>query len=108
MTHMCITLLCIVSEDSVRLYNGEVSKLISLTAGYCSARFNLHMSQQPFNPEIKEDVFAKRQFEKATPFFDARAIAVPDNNVAWVHTNFTVFSCALSSVETCFDVSSFF
>jgi tRNA(His) guanylyltransferase len=70
--------------ERVHIYNGRVFKIISLTAGYCSARFNYWL--QYYLKDIKDatdDYYDKRdtinRIAKSSPCFDCRLIVFPNN-----------------------------
>lgn len=54
------------------VFNGKVQKLVSLGAGYASARFLYHIGRVPFTPEERE-----LQDRLPTAHFDARVCSVP-------------------------------
>lgn len=64
---------------------GNVAKILSILAGYCSARFNFHLSHQPFEAHEPE---ARQAAQSGTAHFDSRVFHVPDeaeavNNLLW-------------------------
>lgn len=64
------------SGTSVSLpFNGRVQKLVSVTAGYASARFNRHMMAETFE---LEEVALKARVDQCSAHFDARAFTLPD------------------------------
>lgn len=71
--------------DSTRmLHMGSVAKILSITAGYCSARFNFHLAQQP----VADDEPCASVVRGGTAHFDARAFHVPTpvevlDNLLW-------------------------
>lgn len=66
------------------LFNGRIQKIVSLVAGYTSARFNYYLHRQ-CTPETNKETSLKMQSGKA--FFDARAFNIPPdealNNISW-------------------------
>lgn len=63
--------------------NGKIQKLASLAAGYCTARFQVHMRAQAFTPQE-----AKLTEKISEAYFDARVFSVPDlahalENLKW-------------------------
>jgi len=74
-------------EGRTMLYNGKVSKIISLMAAFCSVRFNFHLNAKDFssNPADKKNL---EKISAHMAYFDARAFNVPTeteaiNNVLW-------------------------
>jgi len=43
-------------EEPTIMFSGKISKLISLTAGYASARFNRHMAKQIFDQTTEKKI----------------------------------------------------
>ncbi|KAI4954950.1 hypothetical protein J4E86_006261 [Alternaria arbusti] len=77
----------LVFPEGVQTFNERVQKLCSLSASYCSVRFNKHLTDalkaMP-EPEVKGDV----EEVLGTAHFDARFFPVPDiaealNNLIW-------------------------
>ncbi|KAI4917942.1 uncharacterized protein J4E92_008880 [Alternaria infectoria] len=77
----------LVFPEGVQSFNERVQKLCSLSASYCSVRFNKHLTDalkaMP-EPEVKGDV----EEVLGTAHFDARFFPVPDvaealNNLIW-------------------------
>ena len=77
----------LVFPEGVQSFNERVQKLCSLSASYCSVRFNKHLAEAlkaiP-KPEVKGDV----EEVLGTAHFDARFFPVPDiaealNNLIW-------------------------
>ncbi len=68
---------------SVHLFDGRVQKIISLTASYCSVRFNWHLSKlfeqnaMGTNPVVYPENLIKKVFN-CEQMFDARCICFPD------------------------------
>ena len=63
-------------ENCVLPFSGRVQKLTSVTAGFASARFNLHMIGQPFGADAAEQSLRERVL-KSEAHFDARVFALP-------------------------------
>ena len=58
-------------------FNGRVQKLVSVFAGYASARFNCHMMQSPFDETIPAQAALRARVEKCDAHFDARVFSLP-------------------------------
>ena len=56
-------------------FNGRVQKVVSVTAGYASARFNKHMLAQTFDPQTEAGLIARVEASEA--HFDARVFSLP-------------------------------
>ena len=56
-------------------FNGRVQKVVSVTAGYASARFNKHMLAQTFDPQTEAGLIARVEASEA--HFDARLFSLP-------------------------------
>ena len=56
-------------------FNGRVQKVVSVTAGYASARFNKHMLAQTFDPQTEAALIARVEASEA--HFDARLFSLP-------------------------------
>ena len=56
-------------------FNGRVQKVVSVTAGYASARFNKHMLAQTFDPQSEAGLIARVEASEA--HFDARLFSLP-------------------------------
>ncbi len=56
-------------------FNGRVQKVVSVTAGYASARFNKHMLAQTFDPQTEAALIARVEASEA--HFDARVFSLP-------------------------------
>ena len=56
-------------------FNGRVQKVVSVTAGYASARFNKHMMAQTFDPQTEAALIARVEASEA--HFDARVFSLP-------------------------------
>jgi len=74
------------TEEATLMFSGKVQKIVSLAAGYASARFNSHMAKQTFDPATEGRLI--QHVETSTPHFDARIFQVPTNdellnNVMW-------------------------
>ncbi|KAI4925322.1 hypothetical protein J4E85_007200 [Alternaria conjuncta] len=77
----------LVFPEGVQSFNERVQKLCSLSASYCSVRFNKHLTdalKDMPEPEVKGDV----EEVLGTAHFDARFFPVPDiaealNNLIW-------------------------
>jgi len=68
------------------MYSGKVQKIVSLAAGYASARLNRHMAEQKFDDASEGRLI--QHIATSTPHFDARIFQVPTNdellnNVMW-------------------------
>jgi tRNA(His) guanylyltransferase len=65
------------AEQGVQVlpFNGRVQKVVSVTAGYASARFNKHMLAQTFDPETEAELIAR--VDASDAHFDARVFALP-------------------------------
>jgi len=90
-------------DEPAIMFSGKVSKLISLTAGYASARFNIHMSKQSFDSATEKKLC--EHVERVTPFFDARVFHVPENeellnNVMW-RSHFDYRRNSISGLARC-------
>mmetsp|Transcript_10074 Transcript_10074/g.30898 ORF Transcript_10074/g.30898 Transcript_10074/m.30898 type:complete len:285 (-) Transcript_10074:966-1820(-) len=57
-------------------FNGRVQKVVSVTAGYASARFNKHISAQSF--EAPADAVLVERIMRSEAHFDARVFALTD------------------------------
>lgn len=76
-------------DDDLRmrlLFGGRVQKIVSIVAGFCSARFNFHICNQQFDPETEASLLQKVLRRGA--HFDARAFNVPSEaeaveNIRW-------------------------
>jgi len=91
-------------EEPTIMFSGKVSKLSSLTAGYASARFNLHMSKQVFDPATEKKLI--EHLERTTPYFDSRVFHVPGNeellnNVIW-RCHFDYRRNSISGLARCY------
>jgi len=65
---------------------GKIQKLVSLTAGYASTCFNIHLKACTYDPVTEPDLV--QHLDKARPYFDSRVFNVPSNaevfnNVFW-------------------------
>ena len=56
-------------------FNGRVQKVVSVTAGDASARFNKHMLAQTFDPQTEAALIARVEASEA--HFDARVFSLP-------------------------------
>lgn len=56
-------------------FNGRVQKVVSVMAGYASARFNKHMLAQTFDPQTEPALIAR--VEACEAHFDARLFSLP-------------------------------
>jgi len=69
------------------IYNGKVSKIVSLMASFCGVRFNVHLNAKDYASNLAD----KKNLDKIQShmaYFDARAFNVPTeteaiNNVLW-------------------------
>ncbi|KAL1503703.1 hypothetical protein AB1Y20_012176 [Prymnesium parvum] len=59
-------------------FNGRVQKLVSVTSGYASARFNMHMLAQTFDLQDTHDAALRARVERCDAHFDSRAFSLPD------------------------------
>eukprot|EP01117_Protostelium_nocturnum_P020826 TRINITY_DN9613_c0_g1_i1.p1 TRINITY_DN9613_c0_g1~~TRINITY_DN9613_c0_g1_i1.p1 ORF type:complete len:324 (-),score=119.17 TRINITY_DN9613_c0_g1_i1:29-925(-) len=71
------------NEKATPIFSGRVVKISTLTAGFCSARFNYHLARlcPPEHPR-------RERCTSGTAFFDARIFSLPDgvevfNNIFW-------------------------
>ena len=58
-------------------FNGRVQKLVSVFAGYASARFNAHMLREPFDESVPAQAILKARVDKCEAHFDARVFSLP-------------------------------
>jgi len=59
-------------------FAGRVQKICSVTAGFASARFNVHMAAQQFDESRSDEAALAARVRKGEAHFDARVFAVPD------------------------------
>jgi len=57
-------------------FSGRVQKIVSVAAGYASARFNRHMAAQSF--ELPGEAPLAERVSRAEAHFDARLFSLPD------------------------------
>mmetsp|Transcript_32543 Transcript_32543/g.102518 ORF Transcript_32543/g.102518 Transcript_32543/m.102518 type:complete len:268 (+) Transcript_32543:130-933(+) len=57
-------------------FSGRVQKIVSVSAGFASARFNLHMASQPFDGEGEAPLAAR--VARSDAHFDSRVFSLPD------------------------------
>jgi tRNA(His) guanylyltransferase len=63
-------------------FNGKVQKIVSLAAGYASARFNHHL--RSFMNDARPDTFTPEQEGRiGKAYFDARVFELPTAELAW-------------------------
>ena len=67
-----------VGDSTALPFNGRVQKLASVTAGYASARFNLHMMREAFDVADAKDAALRARVESCGAHFDSRAFSLPD------------------------------
>uniref|UniRef100_A0A7S0LKQ3 tRNAHis guanylyltransferase catalytic domain-containing protein n=1 Tax=Coccolithus braarudii TaxID=221442 RepID=A0A7S0LKQ3_9EUKA len=66
------------SAESASLpFNGRVQKIASVFAGYASARFNAHMSVQPFDKADAGEAILAERVARSEAHFDARVFTLP-------------------------------
>ena len=58
-------------------FNGRVQKLVSVFAGYASARFNAHMMRETFDDSVPAQAVLRARVEQCEAHFDARVFALP-------------------------------
>jgi len=68
------------------MFNGKVQKIVSLSASYCTVRFNYHLMRQPFNETTEQKLIEK--VHAGIAYFDGRVFNVKDegevlNNILW-------------------------
>jgi tRNA(His) guanylyltransferase len=56
-------------------FNGRVQKIVSVFAGYASARFNAHMLREPFDAAREGSL--RQRVERSEAHFDARVFSLP-------------------------------
>lgn len=86
------------TEESVVLpFTGRVQKIVSVVAGYASARFNFHMLQQSFH---KDESALRDLVERSEAHFDARVFAVPslERLIAYMRWR-AVMDCRRNSIN---------
>jgi len=63
-------------RESSLPFNGRTQKIVSVFAGYASARFNLHMMREAFG-EDEVELALQERVERCEAHFDARVFTVP-------------------------------
>lgn len=58
-------------------FNGRVQKLVSVLAGFASARFNAHLAREPFDAVRPDQATLRARVERCDAHFDARVFALP-------------------------------
>jgi tRNA(His) guanylyltransferase len=81
-------------------FNGRVQKLVSVTAGFASARFNAHMQRESFDAAIPAQAALRERVERSEAHFDSRAFALPsiERLCAYVRWR-AVLDCRRNSVS---------
>ena len=88
-------------EERSRLpFNGRVQKLVSVFAGYASARFNRHMLRENFDESVKGQAALRAKVENSAAHFDARVFSLPsvERLVAYMRWR-AVLDCKRNSVS---------
>ena len=81
-------------------FNGRVQKLVSVTAGFASARFNLHMLAEPFDGADAADAALRARVERSEAHFDSRAFNLPDLERAVAYMRWrAVMDCRRNSIS---------
>jgi tRNA(His) guanylyltransferase len=57
-------------------FNGRVQKIVSVFAGYASARFNLHMNREAFDVLDAGQMALRERVERCEAHFDARVFSL--------------------------------
>lgn len=99
----------LVFPGGVQSFNERVQKLCSLSASYCSVRFNKHLAQfieSTPEPSVKGDV----KEVLGTAYFDARFFAVPTveealNNLIWRCRNDAVRNAVSAFARTLYSTN---
>jgi len=103
-------------KQQTMMFDGRVQKITSLTAGYCSARFNYHLSRLAGTPTSPPDLTirppsiherqstkdASTQHERCvggTAFFDSRIFNVPNATEAANAVLWRMHDCVKNSVS---------
>ena len=85
-----------VEGDLARMpHQGNVAKILSILAGFCSARFNHHLAHQPYEPD---EPAARDAAASGTAHFDARVFHVPDEAEAVSNLLWRSYDCKRNSV----------
>lgn len=58
-------------------FSGRVQKLVSVLAGYASARFNAHLVREPFDDAAPAQAALRARVERCEAHFDARVFSLP-------------------------------
>lgn len=61
---------------SVLPFNGRVQKVVSVFAGYASARFNWHLLREPFDDALPAQAVLRARVEQSGAHFDARVFSL--------------------------------
>eukprot|EP00127_Corallochytrium_limacisporum_P000079 Clim_evm18s3 gene=Clim_evmTU18s3 len=84
--------------DTEIAFNGRIMKTCTIMAGYCSVRFNLHLSQQQFDEQ--KDRFLLKKVRGGMAHFDARLFHVPNEMEAYENLKWrSIFDCKRNSVS---------
>lgn len=88
-------------------FNGRVQKVVSVFAGYASARFNFHMLRESFDHESRSSssksgtqAALRARVEESSAHFDARVFALPslERLIAYVRWR-AVLDCKRNSIS---------
>lgn len=80
-------------------FNGRVQKLVSVAAGYASARFNMHMMRHQFDPARAEQAMLRERVERCEAHFDARVFALPPAELVAYMRWRSVMDCKRNSIS---------
>lgn len=64
-------------DSSALPFNGRVQKIVSVFAGYASARFNAHMLREDFDAAVPAQAALRERVERSEAHFDARVFSLP-------------------------------
>jgi len=86
-------------------FNGKVQKIVSLAAGYTSARFNHHL--QTFMNDARPGTFEQKHMDRiGKAYFDARIFELPTAELAWKCVMWRIKD-AIRASKNCFGYAHF-
>ena len=81
-------------------FNGRVQKIVSVFAGYASARFNVHMTREAFDVTVPAQAALRERVDRCDAHFDARVFSLPslERLCAYIHWR-AVRDCRRNSIS---------
>ena len=88
------------SKTTNHIYNGRITKLCSVLAGYCSVAFSKIILKFVNDEKSEYSTEQKAFINQSTPFFDARVVLFPKDNDMEI-TNYFVWRSSMDCYRNC-------